>query len=1414
MYLKNIKLNTDTEISAIEYSVKNKNKKSLKKIIAILSCIAILVTSYSMMLPGLTKRVSEDNDAILSEQGIFEELILSCDENADNFNYVHTHNDYCYNSDGELICNIPERTIHQHNELCYIDEQEYICDTEESTSDTFINNFSEQDEELPPDGEPETVPETEKVINNEEIEQKVPEHQHTSDCIQVKKLLICEETEEVLHEHDENCYSGDELICELPEIKEHQHDISCCTAGEFKYDTETENVIIKTAVPEGQLPATEHKVLLNINEVKINEENAVNYSFLNDELVNNYSFIYLWELNYTSQGEDMTPAGAIDINIEAINKELKNDKNKLYYFDYTDEDMEPHEVIKNEDGTISFYTDNFKYLIIAGVKTSVLSAIKNNISLLTEGGEVSGKYYLDCLADDSTDIGVPYEGYEDSPYTVLKDFKGFWYTNFNPLFDAVEHKEIGGTLYTSDTAKETKHYINAEKWNGKQPFLILGREDDTSALHFNKDDFYLEDFVSLTDENAINVNGTDVHTGAFKIDHWYVEHDNTTSSENFYGRGSKFVIGPNITLENPLTYTQNKDGFYTISNPSDFKWNIYGGSKTNGSNTLVRTNVVVAGGTWSNVYGGGGADNPRGTLIGIRDNAVVKEVHGGSRDASIGTLGNHSTQVTINVYGGIVHEIVGGCEVESATNSVVNDNIVINISGGAINYVYAGHDMFTAFKNNRTNVLNTSYVKGTATINITATGKVKNVYGDEYRNTSFGSTGTRRIKGVTTLNVSADNNFAEMEWFDVVNITGKNTPNSVTVQAQLDPGTKYIGRMQVTDGGVLYLPNGGIINTTQENNVLLESLSDANENYQLNHAWQGEEDINNRNLSTLKINGNCLTVSPSYNYNDIVNTAGLRIYGNVEGYSTLDCSENPVYSDGTNYYYYVVADSSDNGGQAFDAPEDADYIVCFRYLKGGKIGWYLREKPTVVINNNLTRVGNDQHITATVMLNGLAYEWSENISKNRIMSSCKIQTGDINSVINKNITVVDMIDIEHNSNVENILKDAIGCDEGTDTPVNKLSSFDIILHDGISIDGEYYYTEVNYQNITDGNNDIRKGGINDGVLICYDFAGNDNYHENLNYTDSVMTTFPYSDIPQGKDDALLRIYIPEGVTSSLNIDENDNNFKFINNNDNNSLTSIAAVASGFITADTATANSNFGITIAEQDLSEGIIINNLSDTVNLPCVVYSYKYITQEQLSCNDETGLNLILNINNILKDGNKVGSNESVTDISKGELQLKTIPNTVNLKIVQDIVGNTDDTEFPYILTIKTPEGDYFIPEENDNYEINNNLIKFNLKTGESLIINDIPVGSEFNVHETSHTGYNVVVKEGEATIANGDILSEQLNYTKEVVFINMAGFALPSTGGYALQITLIGMVLVILALATLIIYKIKIRRKKYEN
>lgn len=170
---------------------------------------------------------------------------------------LHTHNEFCSDSNGNIICPLAERKEHKHSEACYeVIELEtepmtpvhvhsdecytmmkgaLICVVTEQVIHTHSEGCYEPvaQETLP---EEEIHEHTDTCYTREkgELTCNVPEqegHAHGESCYAVDKELICGTEESETHSHTEVCYS-EQLICEQAEEAGHSHLDDCFTWNE------------------------------------------------------------------------------------------------------------------------------------------------------------------------------------------------------------------------------------------------------------------------------------------------------------------------------------------------------------------------------------------------------------------------------------------------------------------------------------------------------------------------------------------------------------------------------------------------------------------------------------------------------------------------------------------------------------------------------------------------------------------------------------------------------------------------------------------------------------------------------------------------------------------------------------------------------------------------------------------------------------------------------------------------------------------------------------------------------------------------------------------------------------------------------------------------------------------------------
>jgi len=177
---------------AMKLNNSRKHRKWWQRAVRVIAMIVVFCTTYALILPAITMEGKPEcgMEAHTHEQTCCfhqTEYRYLCLPEADA-KVVHSHNEFCYDKDGNLVCPLPEIAEHAHTDACYETELVLIC--------TNV-------------------------------------HAHDEQCNQREKVLICEKEECAPHAHDENCnVTQTVLICQIPESEEHVHSNACYTVRE------------------------------------------------------------------------------------------------------------------------------------------------------------------------------------------------------------------------------------------------------------------------------------------------------------------------------------------------------------------------------------------------------------------------------------------------------------------------------------------------------------------------------------------------------------------------------------------------------------------------------------------------------------------------------------------------------------------------------------------------------------------------------------------------------------------------------------------------------------------------------------------------------------------------------------------------------------------------------------------------------------------------------------------------------------------------------------------------------------------------------------------------------------------------------------------------------------------------------
>ena len=266
---------------AEQYITQAKKRKTRGRIVAGLSVVVALATTYALMLPGITMEreaqcgleahqhtqacyvsslicTEEERAAVSAEMRSYacafrphehtdecynDEHELGCGQTNE---YFHRHDEWCVSAEGDLLCTLKEKVKPNHTTSCYEDVSTLICETQEAEGHRHTAAcYAQQAAQEPGCGSQENA----GHVHTEDCATltlictagETAGHAHTEACMKAEQTLTCTEAETAAHHHGEECYQAVvEKTCGKTEGEgAHAHDAEC-------YMTETKLICGKT----------------------------------------------------------------------------------------------------------------------------------------------------------------------------------------------------------------------------------------------------------------------------------------------------------------------------------------------------------------------------------------------------------------------------------------------------------------------------------------------------------------------------------------------------------------------------------------------------------------------------------------------------------------------------------------------------------------------------------------------------------------------------------------------------------------------------------------------------------------------------------------------------------------------------------------------------------------------------------------------------------------------------------------------------------------------------------------------------------------------------------------------------------------------------------------------------------------
>ena len=195
--------------------------------------------------------------------------------------YVHTHNEDCFDGNGNLVCPLPEIKAHVHDETCYTTKAVQTCGLAESDGHQHTEAcYTRVRGDLICEKSTDPVLDeagnvlAEGHVHTDEcfawteeltcgMEAGEGAHHHGESCFEYVTNLSCDKPEVILHAHSDDCYQKKEdgsiyvdedgntfLICGMTEVTEHVHGPECFTTYELDDEENPISFTTETAAEE------------------------------------------------------------------------------------------------------------------------------------------------------------------------------------------------------------------------------------------------------------------------------------------------------------------------------------------------------------------------------------------------------------------------------------------------------------------------------------------------------------------------------------------------------------------------------------------------------------------------------------------------------------------------------------------------------------------------------------------------------------------------------------------------------------------------------------------------------------------------------------------------------------------------------------------------------------------------------------------------------------------------------------------------------------------------------------------------------------------------------------------------------------------------------------------------------------
>ena len=371
------------------YNRENKRRKMRLWIISILSFAAITATVVALTHPAVTLSTVCGLEAHVHGDECYEERTVPgkrsivCGFEDFDCVVIHTHDENCYDADGDLICPLEEIEAHRHTDECYSVEYELVCGFEEGEEGHVHGPECYEEHRILVCGKEELIPEA--VLDRIDVGdsaggRSVVAHQHNENCIHeeepsVERVLTCTIPE---HVHTDECFAATrEDGSEKKSAGEDRESPGDTADRIFEYECfadEEESVLVTMRGRSDVLPFPADEITMKVKALSFEASFGCIEELLNSRGENLNSFV-CFDVGLYHGDEPVLVSDAVEISVSGAYDAYGDGKtgDRIYVFgiDTRNGYIREYETVKDEKGALTIETplvSRFE-LAAAGKKT-------------------------------------------------------------------------------------------------------------------------------------------------------------------------------------------------------------------------------------------------------------------------------------------------------------------------------------------------------------------------------------------------------------------------------------------------------------------------------------------------------------------------------------------------------------------------------------------------------------------------------------------------------------------------------------------------------------------------------------------------------------------------------------------------------------------------------------------------------------------------------------------------------------------------------------------------------------------------------------------------------------------------------------------------------------------------------------